>query len=154
MARTAQLKPDVIVIGINTLDNETLDKLLILKNTCPTTVVIFADHESPETITQSVKSGVNAYVIDDIKPHRISGIITMGYARFIESQRLEAELTKTKLELSNRKVIECAKGILMRQKSLSENQAFQIMRNMSMNKGISIARVATNIIDVFDLIEA
>jgi response regulator NasT len=146
-------KPDIIVMGIDGPDKLTLDNLVMLNKKHPIPVVVFAEDEAPQVIEQSIKAGVSAYIVNDIQPHRLKSIINVAYVRFIEHQKLTTELARTKNALADRKVLEKAKGLLMRQKNIVEEEAFNLIRKISMNKGLPIAKVAADIIEVLELIE-
>tara|TARA_B100000446_G_scaffold44425_2_gene40223 strand:- start:4750 stop:5376 length:627 start_codon:yes stop_codon:yes gene_type:complete len=144
-------QPDIMVIGIDEPDDVILQQLLLIHDYCPVPVIMFAEKEAPKLIEKIVRAGVNGFVVNDIQAHRIRPIIDIATARFIESQKLRTELIDTKSKLENRKRIEKAKGLLMQGKGLSEDEAYQSMRKMAMDRGKSLADVADTIIDVFDL---
>ncbi len=144
-------QPDIMVIGIDEPDDIILQQLLLIHDYCPVPVIMFAEKEAPKLIEKIVQAGVNAFVVNDIQAHRIRPIIDIATARFMESQKLRTELIDTKSKLDNRKRIEKAKGLLMQGKGLSEDEAYQSMRKMAMDRGKSLADVADTVIDVFDL---
>jgi response regulator NasT len=114
---------------------------------------MFAEQDTPNIIAKVVESGVNAYVVNDIQAQRFKAIIEVAIARFHAQRRLICELESTKNKLLDRKLIDRAKGILMQQRSLNEDQAFNTIRSMAMDKSISLRDVASNIIDVFALLK-
>ncbi|CAH0991579.1 putative transcriptional regulatory protein pdtaR [Sinobacterium norvegicum] len=143
---------DLIVIGIDSPDQSTLKQLAVLTKKRPTPVVMFAEKDTPNIIANVVDAGVNAYVVNDIQAERIKAIIDVAVARFHAQRRLLTELESAKNQLQERKIIDRAKGILMQQRSLSESDAFAAIRSMAMDKGISLSVVASNIIDIFSLL--
>jgi response regulator NasT len=146
-------KPELIVIGTDTPDTKTLNALAALSKKTPLPVVMFAEQDTPNIIAKVVESGVNAYVVNDIQAQRFKAIIEVAIARFHAQRRLICELESTKNKLLDRKLIDRAKGILMQQRSLNEDQAFNTIRSMAMDKSISLRDVASNIIDVFALLK-
>jgi len=146
--------PDVIVIGVSGPDSTTLANLSALNETRPAPVVVFAEEDTPQVIQKTIKTGVCAYIVDDIQQQRMNSIITVAYLRFIEQQKVKEQLLKSQDALANRIVLEKAKGLLMAQRDISEQQAFAMIRKMSMDKGQPISKVATDIIDLLTLIAA
>lgn len=145
-------QPDILVVGYDRADLSSLQDIAQALKKSPLPVVVFAEQETPQAITFAIKAGVSAFVVDDIQPHRLKSILQVSIARFNEQQRLQNELTKAKNQLADRKIVEKAKGLLMQSQTLSEEFAYKRMRNTAMDKGISITQVASNIIDVFELL--
>lgn len=146
-----QFKPDVIVLGVDSPDKNTLQQLAKLNKERPHPVVVFAEKQTPKIIEQVVKAGISAFIVDDIQAHRMTSIINIAIARFKEHQHVRDELEKTKTKLTERKALEKAKGLLMAEKGYSEDEAYQFLRKMSMDKGISLGLVSENIIEVLGL---
>ena len=143
--------PDIIVMGIDLPDDDILQKVASLQLVQPHPVIMFAEQDTPQIIQKAIKAGVNAFVVDDIQPERINSIINVAIARFKAEQGLRQELAKTKNQLQERKLIDKAKGLLMKQRGLDEDAAYQLLRKKAMDKSISIAAVAENVIDVMSL---
>jgi two-component system, response regulator / RNA-binding antiterminator len=149
-----QYRPAILIVGIDTPDTDTLNQLATLNRTFPLPVVMFAEKDTPQIIQQAVKAGVSAYVVDDIQPQRLRSIITVAVARFVEQLKLRKELEKTKNKLAERKLLERAKGLLMKQQNISEDQAYNRLRKLAMDKGQTLSMVAENIIDVMALLDS
>lgn len=149
-----QSEPDALVIGIDEPDTVILQQLLMISDYCPLPVIMFAEKEAPKLIEKIVRAGVNGFVVNDIQAYRIRSIIEIATLRFQENQQLRNELKSTKDKLAERKRIDRAKGLLMSSKGLNEEQAYQAMRKMAMDRGKSLAAVADSIIDVFGALEA
>ncbi|NIB40001.1 ANTAR domain-containing protein [Pseudomaricurvus alkylphenolicus] len=146
-------RPDVLVIGIDEPDSDTLGQLSSMRDQDPRPVVMFAEKEAPRLIETVVKAGVNAFVVNDIQAHRLRPIISIAMARFSENQKLREELEQTKGKLAERRVIDRAKGMLMKHRQLSEDEAYKALRKMAMDKGKTLSAVAESIIDVLSLLE-
>jgi response regulator NasT len=78
--------------------------------------------------------------------------LNVALARFRQEQKVLAELEETRHKLAERKVIDRAKGLLMTRQRMSEEQAYQKLRTMAMNKNLKLAEVAQRILDVEDLL--
>jgi len=145
--------PDLLVIGVDLPDELTLENLSQLNQQAPRPVVVFAEKNAPKMIQSAVKAGVSAYIVDNIQPQRFRSIIEIAMARFNEFNGMRIELEDTKSKLADRKLLERAKGLLMEKKGISEPQAYQQLRKMAMDKGVTLSLVAENIIDVFEMLD-
>ena len=145
--------PDLLVIGVDLPDELTLENLSQLNQRAPRPVVVFAEKNAPKMIQSAVKAGVSAYIVDNIQPQRFRSIIEIAMARFNEFNGMRIELEDTKSKLADRKLLERAKGLLMEKKGISEPQAYQQLRKMAMDKGVTLSLVAENIIDVFEMLD-
>ncbi len=149
LEQAERLRPAIIVVGVDVPDQVMLTNLAALNRSQPLPVVMFAEQDTPEVIAETVRAGVSACVVDDIQPGRFVSIITVAMARFEETQRLRNELEQAQNKLAERKVIDRAKGLLMQERDLSENDAYATLRKMAMNKGLTLAAVAKTVIDIF-----
>jgi response regulator NasT len=147
------LKPDMVVIDIESPDRDILDSLHTLSNFNPKPIVMFSDQEDADIITRSVKSGVSAYVCGNADPKRVRAILDAALARFEDYQRVKQELVNTKQELEATKVIDTAKRLLMKSRNMSENEAFHALRKMAMDSGQKIEQVAKTLISVLNTIK-
>ncbi len=145
-------QPDVLILSVDFLDAVTLEQLISVNKKHPLPVVVFARQHAPEVMKTVVDAGVSSYVVDDVQAHRIPVIIDLAVVRFAKIQNLNNELQQTKEKLSERKIIERAKGIIMQQKHLSEEEAYSQMRKSAMNQGQSMGSLAKRIIDVFEML--
>jgi len=142
--------PDVLVVSVDTLSDIDLAQLAWLTTAKPIPVVIFARKNVPNAAELVVEAGVNTYIVDDVSPQRLPVILDLAFERFSHMQKVNSELEKTKKKLSERKLIEKAKGIVMRQKNYSEDEAYMEMRRSAMNQGQSMAELSEKIISLFD----
>ena len=149
-----EFQVDVIVIGIELPDEDTLDDVATMSTINPHPVVMFAEKNAPQIVQKVIQSGVSTFIIDDIQPQRMTSIVQVAMARFNEMQQLRSELEDTKTKLADRKVIDKAKGLIMSEKGIDEEEAYKSLRKMAMDKGQNMAAVAQNIIDVFSLMNA
>ncbi len=116
-------------------------------------IIIFASDETSDTIDQIVKAGVSAYVVNGLETSRINSIITIAVARFKEQQRLKSELEKTKSKLEERKLIDRAKGILIKTRGFTEDDAYHTLRKLAMDRNIAIGEMAKNVIAMAELLK-
>jgi response regulator NasT len=152
LLRVQDIEPDIILIDMESPDRDTLEHLRSIGSDRPRPIVLFAERSDSETTQAAIQAGVSAYIVDDLNPKRIKSIMEVAIARFREYQALRKELDDTRTRLAERKLIEKAKGILMQQKQLSEEQAYQALRKLAMDRNQRIAEVARTLISVVDLL--
>lgn len=139
---------DVILIDLDSPDRDTLENLGTLKETHPKPVVMLSEDNSQQMISAAIHAGVSAYVVDSLSQVRIQSILKVAIARFREYEAMRKALKKAETQLVERKSIERAKGILMQQKGMNEEQAYHCLRKMAMDKHIKIAEIAEHVISI------
>ncbi len=152
LARVAAAQPDVIIIDSDSPTRDTLEQLSFVSAQQPRPIVLFTDDANRATIQAALKAGVSAYIVAGMHPERLRPILDVAVARFAQERALRAELESTQQRLAERKVVERAKGILMHQKGVSEDEAFRLMRKLAMDRNRKLQDVAQQIIDVSELL--
>ena len=146
------LQPDVIVIDTESPTRDVLEHVVIVSQSSPRPIVMFATDRGGETIREAVRAGVSAYVVDGLDGTRVNTIVEVACARFEEFQRLKTELAEANLKLSERKLVERAKGLLMRSRGLSEEDAYQALRKLAMSKKLRLGDVAQRVLETAELL--
>ncbi len=154
MLEMGKLQPDIIIIDVDSPDRDMLENMANLNDNNPHPIVMFAEKDAPETINRTINAGVSVYVMDGLQPQLVKSIIEIAIARFREYQALRNELDKTKNALADRKLIDKAKCLLMQHRKSSEEESYQAMRRMAMDKGQRLVTIAQNIIDLFELLDS
>lgn len=149
-----RLDPDVIVIDMDSPSRDVLEHLVFVSQHTPRPVVMFAQDDAPETIRAATRAGVSAYVVDGLDRNRIKAIIEAAVARFEDYQALRTQLAEANLKLSERKLVEKAKGLLMKRRGLDEEAAYAALRKMAMDRKQKLGEVARQLIDAADLLGA
>ncbi|MBN9134580.1 MAG: ANTAR domain-containing protein, partial [Phyllobacterium sp.] len=98
------------------------------------------------SIEAAVDAGVSAYVVDGLKKERVKPILDMAVSRFKAFSRLQQELAEAKSALEERKVVERAKGILMKSRTISEDEAYALLRQAAMNEKKKLADIAQSVV--------
>ncbi len=129
-----------------------LDTIASWVQSKPCPVILFTNDDSSDAIDKSVKIGVNAYIVDGFNSQRIKTIIEIAISRFKRFQSIADELHKTRQQLEDRKLIDKAKGILMKSKNMDEQEAYNVIRKMAMDKSKSMADIAQSLIDVMEMV--
>jgi len=149
-----ELEPDVIVIDTDSPSRDVLEHLVMMSQRTPRPVVMFATDGAPETIREAVRAGVSAYVVDGLDAARVKAVIDVAVARFEDFQNLREQLAEANLRLSERKLVERAKGLLMKSRGLDEDAAHAALRKMAMDRKLKLAEVAQKVVDAADLLGA
>ncbi len=141
-------KPGAIVVYVKRQTRQLFSQLEKLGELHPCPVVVFTEKSSGDFARDSVKAGISAYIVDGFSPDRLKNIIDIAVARFEETKGLMEELDRTKEALSDRKLIDKAKGILITQKGMTEDEAYQALRRMAMSQNMKMVQMAKNVIAV------
>ena len=153
LARVYAIDPDVILIDLENPSRDVLEQMFQVSRVVKRPVAMFVDHSDAASIQAAIDAGVSAYIVDGLKKERIKNILDMSIMRFHAFSRLESELEQTKSALEERKVIDRAKGILMKMKNLSEEEAYTLMRKTAMNEKKKIAEIAQSIITAAEMLK-
>jgi response regulator NasT len=147
-----QLAPDVIIVDSESPSRDTLENLAAMSGSSPRPVVVFAEDADPGPMQQALKAGVSAYVIAGLQPQRLTPVLQVAIARFAQDRELREQLGAAQTQLSERKLIERAKGILIDEVGLSEEQAHRHLRKLAMDRGQRLAQVAERIVQARELL--
>lgn len=153
LARVYALDPDVIVIDLENPSRDVLEQMFQVSRTVKRPIAVFVDQSDTAMIEASVDAGVSAYIVDGLKKERLKSILDLCISRFNAFARLQDELDRTKSALEERKVIDRAKGLLMKLKGLTEDEAYVLMRSTAMRDKKKIADIAQSIITASELLK-
>jgi response regulator NasT len=151
LARIYAIDPDVILIDLENPSRDELEQMFQMSRAVKRPIAMFVDQSDTASIQASVDAGVSAYIVGNLQKERIKTILDLCISRFNAFARLQGELDRTKSALEERKVIDRAKGILMKVKNLTEEQAYALMRKTAMNENKKIADVAQSVITAAEL---
>ncbi len=150
--RLQQLQPDLIIIDAESDARDVLEDLVIVSRHAPRPIVLFTDQEDDGQMQAALKAGVSAYVVAGMQKERIRPVLEVALARFQYEQQMREELAQTRLKLSERKLIEKAKGVLMEKFKLSEDEAYRRLRRQAMDKNIKMIELAQRILEAAELL--
>lgn len=150
--RVAALRPDVIIIGADSPTRDTLEQLFIVNERNPRPIVLFTDERNNATMKAALRAGVSAYIVAGLAADRLQPILEVALARFEQDRAVRAELEAAKTQLVERKLIERAKGIVMKQKGVSEDEAYRLLRKLAMDRNQRLLDVAQHVIDIANLL--
>ncbi|MBS1182940.1 MAG: response regulator protein [Proteobacteria bacterium] len=144
--------PDVIIIDIENPNRDMMEHLFQLTRSVSRPIAMFVDRSDSASIEAAVEAGVSAYIVDGLKKERVKPILDMAVIRFNAFSRLQRELAEAKSALEDRKVIERAKGILMKMRQLSEEEAYALLRQTAMNEKKKLADIAQSVVTAAGLL--
>lgn len=147
-----RIKPDVILIETDAPSRDTLEHIALMERDAPRPVVVFAREGDSSTIQRAIGAGVAAYVVEGIDPARLQPIVDVALAQFAQHQALKTELAEATRKLSDRKVVDRAKGILMKSRGLDEDAAFKALRKLAMDRGKTLAAAAQDVVEMAKLL--
>lgn len=148
------VQPDVIVIDTESPSRDVLEHLVVVSRETPRPVVMFTSDDAPEKIRAAVRAGVSAYVVDGLERDKIKPIVDAAVARFEQMQTLRTQLAEANSKLAERKLVERAKGLIMKTRGLDEEAAYAALRKMAMDRKLKLAEVAQRVVDAADLLGA
>lgn len=144
--------PDVVLIDIENPSRDTLEELALAAGPLERPVAMFVDRSEDGLSTAAIEAGVSAYVVDGMQPERLKPILDAAIARFHMFQRMRVELAATKRALEERKLIDRAKGIIMKARGVDEGEAYAILRKAAMDQGKRVADVAQALVTAAGLL--
>ncbi len=146
LKRIVDAEPDVIFIDLENPNRDVLEQMFQVSRLVQRPIAMFVDKSDAGMTEKAVVAGVSAYVVDGLKKERIKSILELTISRFKAFNQLRDELDRTRQQLEERKLVDRAKGILMKQRNMNEEQAYALMRKAAMNENLKLADVAQSII--------
>jgi response regulator NasT len=150
--RVETARPDVILIDTESPGRDVLEQVVLVSRDQPRPIVMFTDEHDPGVMRRAIHSGVSAYIVEGIHAQRLQPILDVAMARFESDQALRAQLQARDAQLAERKRIEQAKGLLMKMKSCTEQDAYTLMRRQAMSRQQKLVQVAEQIIAMHDML--
>ncbi|HBU15194.1 MAG TPA: two-component system response regulator, partial [Gemmobacter sp.] len=150
--KIAEQRPDLVLIDLRSPSRDVLEELALASGPMDRPVAMFVDRSDTGLTRAAIEAGVSAYVVDGLRPERIRPILDAAIARFHMFSRMRSELAATKAALEERKVIDRAKGLVMRAKGIGEDEAYGLLRKAAMDQGKRLVDVAQAIVTAADLL--
>ncbi|MBL0726982.1 ANTAR domain-containing response regulator [Piscinibacter sp. HJYY11] len=150
--RLAQIAPDMIIVDAESQARDTLEHVVMATREERRPIVLFTNDDDTTHVGAAIAAGVTAYVVAGLAPERVKPVLDVAMARFQHEEGLRRELADARTELSDRKLIDRAKALLIRHHGLSEEEAYARLRRTAMEKRLKLSDVAQRLIDVSDLL--
>lgn len=152
LERIYAIDPDVILIDLENPSRDVLEQMFQVSRAVRRPIAMFVDQSNSASIEASVDAGVSAYIVDGLKKERIKSILDLCISQFNAFSKLQAELDRARSALDERKAIDRAKGILMKTRKLTEEQAYALLRSAAMRESKKIAEIAQAIVTAAELL--
>ncbi len=150
--KIATHSPDIVLIDIDNPSRDMLEELTVASGPLERPVAMFVSGAAGGLAKAAVEAGVSAYVVDGLQAERIKPVIDTAIARFQVLRQMRTELAETRRALEERKVIDRAKGLLMKAKGISEDEAYALLRKTAMNQNRRVAEVAEALVTASGLL--
>lgn len=153
MAAITACEPGVVFVCGSKPGTALLAKLRQISDSelCP--IVLYSASDDAGMIEAAVKSGADAIAAGsarDVEPHTL---IDVAFARFHEKAVLRKERDAAKSKLAERKLVERAKGIIMKARDLSEDEAYRVLQKLAMDRSEPLADLASRVIEASQLLK-
>jgi response regulator NasT len=153
VAEVERLAPDVVIFDLGSPSRDTLEEMLNVSKALARPIAMFVDHSDDSMIGAAIDAGVSAYVVDGLRKDRVKPVLDLAIRRFNAFSRLQKELSEARSELAERKIVDRAKRLLMTSRSLSEANAYALLRTTAMRQSRRIGEVAEALITASELLE-
>ncbi len=150
--RIAERAPDVVIVDLSSPTRDMIEELTLATSPLDRPVAVFADRSDDSLTKAAIEAGVSAYVVDDLRPERLKPVMAAAITRFNMFRRMRDELAETKRALEERKLIDRAKGLLMKARGIGEDEAYALLRKTAMDQGRKISEVASALVTAADLL--
>lgn len=141
----------LVIVDCARITDEILVCIEALQLTHPSPVLVFTETGDAATAQAALRAGASSCVFDGLQAHRIEVLVAVTIERFRQSREMQDELKRTRDAVEARKFIERAKGILMKSRSIPEDEAYRMIRSTAMKQSKSMREVAESILAVADI---
>lgn len=131
-----------------------LDAVRTLQAQQPVAVLAFTHDAGVERMNEALAAGVHGWVVQGYGRERLRPLVHLALARFAHEARLRTELAQLAERFEERKLVDKAKGILMRARQVSEDEAFTLLRTASMHGNQRVGQVSRQVIEAAEVAEA
>lgn len=142
----AAVEPDVVLIGLENPSRDTLEQIFQVSRVAHRPIAMFVDRSDSDSVQAAIDAGVSAYVVDGLRKERVRVILDVTISRFHAFARLQSELAEARSALEDRKLIDQAKAVLIKQRGCSEEDAYALLRRSAMNQNRKIADLARAVV--------
>jgi AmiR/NasT family two-component response regulator len=145
-------RPDVVVLAVGLPDGDGVQAAREVMTVAACPVVLVIGQTDAPVVARAVDAGVPGFLAKPVRAEELGPALDVAIHRFrdIETMRRENETLRRKLE--SRKLVERAKGILMRARSIGEDEAYAALRKMAMERSMTLGEVSRQLLAVSDLL--
>ncbi|MBE7415818.1 MAG: response regulator [Deltaproteobacteria bacterium] len=147
----AELDPILIILDVKMPQMDGIDAAKAITSKGPVPIILITGLSSDEMATKAIESGVFAYLVKPVTKKQLEPAIKLAMARYREFKSLKVEVDDLKDAIETRKLVERAKGILMKRCNISEEEAFKLLQSHSQKENKKMREIAEGIISVSKL---
>ena len=148
------LHPDLLITDIRMPDMDGIEAARMLCQEELVPIILVTAHHDPETMKRAETDGIMAYLVKPIKPDDLQPAITLSMRRFEEFQALRREASDLRRALEDRKLIERAKGTVMKRLVVDEAVAYRRLRKLASDRNWKLADLAQKIVAADEIFQA
>jgi response regulator NasT len=140
------LRPDVVLTDIKMPELDGIDAAVQVYRDRPVPVILVSAYHDAGLIQRAEADHILGYLVKPIKQADLGPVIALALRRFEQSEALRREASDLRQALDDRKVIERAKGILMKKAQLDEQEAFRRLQKLASEKSRKLIDIAQMIL--------
>lgn len=145
--RCRELEPDLIVTDVRMPDLDGLEALATLRDGRPVPAVVVSAHHDEEFVDRALEECVLAYLVKPLNEESLKTSIDVAMRRFREFTALREQAAGLQQALEERKIVERAKGVLMKRAGLDEPEAFRRLQRLSSQKNRKMIDIARSLVE-------
>ncbi len=150
--RVAELNPSLVIMDVKMPEMDGIDAAKLISSKGPVPIILITGLSSDEMATKAIESGVFAYLVKPVTKKQLEPAIKLAMARYQEFKSLKVEVCDLKDAIETRKMVERAKGILMKRCNISEEEAFKLLQSHSQKENKKMKEIAETIISASKLL--
>lgn len=141
-----QAQPDLIITDIKMPDYDGIEAAVQLSQDEPIPIILVSAYHDDQLLERTRSGHIFGFLVKPIKQDDLKTAIAVALQRFDEVQALRAETGELRRAIEERKVVERAKGVLMKKAGLDEEEAFRRLRRLARDNNQKLAEVASMIL--------
>jgi response regulator NasT len=141
-----RVSPDLVIIDMALPDRDALEDIKALSANAPRPIVMFADQDDPAFVADAIAAGVSSYNLSGVSQRELKPIVASAVALFRRYTHVETELAVANALLDERRIIERAKAVLMRDRKMTEPAAYRWLRRKAMDENRKLVQVAAELV--------
>lgn len=145
--KIAAHEPDVVLIEVDNPSRDKIEELTLASGPLERPVAMFVPHAGSSLSRAAIEAGVSAYVVDGMAPERLRPILEIAFARFQVMRQMRAELEQTRRALDERKIIDRAKGLLIKSRGIGEDEGLYVTLEAQANWKVLLDGVISGELD-------
>jgi response regulator NasT len=140
-----EFEPAVIVIDLANPGRDLLEHMFLVSRAVQRPIAMFVDQSDEDAMFRAIEAGVSAYVVDGLRKERIKPVLDLAVMRFRAFEKLRGERDSARAALDDRRLLDIAKGLIMKREAIDEETAHKWLRETAMRRRISVSEVAREV---------